>query len=99
MKVYVSGKITGCQAKEVKKKFSCASDLLKLKGYIPVNPLDLPIPKPISWEDFMINDIKHLFLCDGIYMLKDWGQSKGARIEYAIAKELGIKIFFEGEFN
>jgi len=28
-------------------------------------------------------------------MLKGWKQSKGARIEYQIAKILGIKIIFE----
>ena len=42
-------------------------------------------------------NIEVLFCCDAIYMLKDWGMSRGARIEYAIAKELNLKIFFEDE--
>lgn len=32
-----------------------------------------------------------------IYMMRSWRQSKGARMEYALAKELGLKIFREGE--
>ena len=47
----------------------------------------------------MRDDISALMKCDAIYMLNDWGQSRGARIEYVIAKELGLEIIYEGEFN
>jgi len=47
----------------------------------------------------MVDDISALLECEAIYMVKDWGQSKGARLEYAIAKELGLYILFDGEFN
>lgn len=33
-----------------------------------------------------------------LFMQKDWGQSKGARVEYAIARELGLQIYHEGSF-
>jgi hypothetical protein len=46
----------------------------------------------------MIDDIRGLFDCDAIYLHSDWGQSKGARIEYQIAKELNLKVMFAGEF-
>ena len=108
MKIYISGKISGLPIEAAKAKFKWHAGFLELKGYEPVNPFDTePIfEKPITeytkdeiWAIFMAADIKELFACEAIYMLKDWGQSKGARVEYAIAKEIGLKIFFEGEFN
>lgn len=100
MKIYISGKISGLPIKSVIKKFKFHSEILRLKGYDIVNPIEIsPLNESNDWYDYMVNDIAGLFKCDAIYMLSDWGQSKGARIEYAIAKELGLKIFFEGEFN
>jgi hypothetical protein len=43
----------------------------------------------------MKEDISALLTCDAIYLLKNWGDSRGARIERAIALELGIKIIYE----
>lgn len=100
MKIYISGKITGLPLNKVAKKFAYHSQLLELKGYEPVNPLIIsPFEEFKSWHEYMIDDIKVLFECDAIYLLRDWGQSRGARIEYQIAKELGLKILFEGEYN
>ena len=98
MKIYISGKISGLPEKNVIEKFKWHAGFLELKGYEPINPINVsPYDKSKSWSDYMIEDIAALFKCDAIYMLKDWGQSKGARIEYQIAKELGLNIIFEGE--
>jgi hypothetical protein len=98
MKIYISGKITGLPINKVVEKFKWHSGILEMKGYLPVNPIDVsPFAEDKEWEDYMIDDIAALFKCDAIYMLKDWGQSKGARIEYQIAKELGLQILFEDE--
>jgi hypothetical protein len=48
-----------------------------------------------DWYDFMERDIAALLRCDGIFMLKNWGDSKGARLEYTVAKELNIPIIFQ----
>jgi hypothetical protein len=65
-----------------------------------VNPIYVsPYEKDKQWADYMADDIKALFECDAIYMLSDWGQSKGARVEYAIAKELGLIVIHEAEFS
>jgi len=100
MKVYISGKISGLPLKIVEEKFKRHFSFLKMKGFNPVNPIDIsPFDASKDWHDYMIEDIAVLLKCDAIYMLKDWGQSRGARIEYQIAKELGLRILFEGEFN
>jgi len=36
-----------------------------------------------------------LMSCDAIFMLSNHYQSKGAMIELALAKELGMKVFWE----
>jgi hypothetical protein len=100
MKIYISGKISGLPIQPVIEKFKWHAVFLELKGHESINPFDVsPLDESKDWHDYMIEDIAALFKCEAIYMLKDWGQSRGARIEYQIAKELGLQIFFEGEFN
>jgi hypothetical protein len=60
-----------------------------------VNPMKLEHNHNKSWEEFMKEDIGALLSCDAIYLLKNWGDSRGARIERAIALELGITILYE----
>lgn len=40
-------------------------------------------------------DFQIIPTCDAIYLLKGWERSGGAIAEYAYAKTLGLKIFFE----
>ena len=99
-KIYISGKISGLPLKKVTEKFKWFSVFLREKGFDVVNPIEIqPISDDKTWLDYMAEDIKALMQCDSIYMIYDWGQSKGARIEYAIARELGLKIYFHDEFN
>lgn len=100
MKIYIAGKITGLPLSEVKEKFKHHSELLQLKGYTAVNPIEVsPFHASKTWYDYMKDCIVALMDCEAIYLLEDWGQSKGARLEYAIAKELGLDIFIHGDFN
>lgn len=96
-KIYVSGKISGLVYREAFDKFEHREKQLKIIGFDVINPMKIhnceDRNKP--WEDYMSEDIPELLKCNSIYMQKDWGQSKGARVEYAIAKELGFKIIFE----
>lgn len=93
-KIYISGKITG--NKNYKQEFEAAEMLLKLAGYYPVNPAREHLPDGATWADYMRHDIKLLCNCDGLYMLKDWQESKGARVEHQLAQNLGLKIYYEG---
>jgi hypothetical protein len=96
MKCYISGKISGLPQEEAFNKFEKAEKDVEHLGYKPVNPMKLcPFNKDFEWEDYMEKDIGALLRCKAIYMLKDWGNSKGARCEYALAKELDLKIIFE----
>lgn len=96
MKIYISGKITGYEVSDATKKFKDSELYLLERGFEPINPFNLSEIHPDkTWKDYMIDDIKGLFECEAIFMQSDWNQSKGARIEYAIARELGLIIYHE----
>ena len=100
MKVYISGKITDLQIEEAFKIFERAELIISANGYIPVNPMKVnKHTEGKTWEEYMLDDIRVLFDCEAIYMLDNWEESTGARIEYQIAKELGMQIIFEEEQN
>lgn len=94
MKMYISGKVSGLPLEQVHEKFNLAEVRLRMVGHDPVNPMKLNPTPGLTWEEYMLTDIKHLFKCDAILMLPDWGESKGARIERAIAQEHGIKLAY-----
>ena len=102
MRVYISGAITG--VKHADKLFARAEEKLKLEGYEVVNPYNYgeflkkmyakenKIP---TYENYMRGDIERLINCDAIYLLENWGTSKGARLEKKIAEVLKMQIMTE----
>jgi hypothetical protein len=94
MKIYISGKITGIE-EEAFKRFEFAETNLKIAGFDVVNPMKLEHNHDKSWEAYMRECIIALMSCDAIFMLSNYYQSKGAMIELALAKELGMKVFWE----
>ena len=97
MKIYISGKISGTDITETRKRFAAAAKAMKRLGYEPVNPLDNELSEHDNWEAHIVKDIATLLQCKAIYMLQDWQDSKGARIEYYIATQIGIPIMYEIE--
>lgn len=93
-KIYISGKITGIED-EAEKLFAEAEIILREMGCDPINPFTLNHEHDKSWKSYMAEDIKALVDCDTIFMLPNWKQSPGARIERKLAKYLGIKIMYE----
>ena len=55
-------------------------------GYKPINPMkEVPKQLDFEWIDYIKFDIKILMDCDLIYMLPNWKDSKGAKIEHDLA--------------
>lgn len=92
MKIYISGKITDTDIEHTREKFQAACQYLIAMGQTPVSPLENGLPIDSPWEQHMLRDIELLMGCGGIFLLPDWKESRGARIEHAIAKELGLLI-------
>ncbi len=95
MKVYISGKISGLPLDEVREKFAHAERQIEAFGHTPVNPLKNGLPTDAEWEEQMLASIKLLFGCDVIYILPDWVDSMGARIEQNIAVERRLEIIYQ----
>ena len=94
--IYISGKITGLSIEEAMENFLKAEKHLidKCDCYV-INPMNKPIEEGKTWGQYMLEDIEKLFECEAIYMLSNWEDSKGAKIEYAIAKNMGKVILYE----
>lgn len=97
MKIYISGKISGTDITETRKRFAAAAKATKRLGYEPVNPLENGLSEHDSWEAHMLKDIADLLQCKAIYMLQGWQDSKGACIEHYIATKIGMHIMYEIE--
>lgn len=90
--VYISGKVTGLPFVAAKRKFDDAERKLKSMGYKPINPIKIGEIAGFKWEDYMKRDIQMLCDCSYIYPLDNWKDSKGAKLEMEIAKQLRIPI-------
>ena len=95
MKIYLSGKISGTDLTHTRKRFSNVADKLQALGHEVTNPLCNGLSETAPWEAHIAKDIANLLQCEGIYMLKGWEESQGARIEHAVAKEIGLKVMYE----
>ena len=97
MKVYISGQITSLKHDQYRKAFAAAAKFLEKEGHEAVDPSKLGKPEQRSWHYYMKKAIPQLCECDAIYMLKGWGNSKGAQLEMTIAKGLDMPIFYASE--
>lgn len=104
MTVYISGAITGVDEHVYRQNFSRRKKILKDMGHVPVDPCGigdrlrremlLEEGREPTHEEYMNACLPHLLKCDGISMLGDWEQSRGARVERDVAIATG-KIFVE----
>lgn len=95
MKVYISGPISGTD--DYMARFGDAEKKLNNLGHDPVSPivigddLESRLYRKPTWQEYMREDIKALMDCDAIYMLDGWLASDGAKLEYQLSVEVGIK--------
>lgn len=86
-KVFISGRVSGLDYNDVCMKFFEAEKDLTNWGYKVVNPIKL-CKAHWSWLRCMIVCLWHLTWCDKIYLLDNWHESRGSRMEYKWAKIL-----------
>lgn len=89
--IYISGPITGVD--NYLDNFNAAEEYLKDLGYEVINPARFNAVLPeLDYEQYMKVDFALLDLCDSIYMLDGWRDSKGANREYGYALGKGLKF-------
>lgn len=91
-RIYIAGRVTGEDYEETAFKFAQAEKMLKDKGYQVVNPMN-EIEQGTDWNNAMRQCIIHLCTCGFIYLLEDWMDSRGAKLEKTIAEGLEIIAF------
>jgi len=91
MKIYIAGKVRGLN--NYKEVFKKAENKLQAKGHITLNPAELP--EGMNGEDYMRICIPMLDVSDAIYLLNNWQDSEGAKVEKSYAECQGKMIFFD----
>ena len=95
MKIYISGPITGI--KDYLERFENAEKYLTSRGYTVINPAKVNgmLPQDTDYEEYMKMSMCMLDMCDYIYLLKGWQESRGANREYGYALAKDKTIIFE----
>lgn len=91
-KIYISGGISNNP--NYKKQFTDKYYELQ-NEYIVLHPL--MINANLTWKEYMKIDLAMISVCDCVYMMKGWKESKGAKIEHEYAKMNNKIIIYEGD--
>ena len=94
MRIYISGAITGTT--DYMERFAGAESELSAMGWEVVNPakVNAQLPATFKWDDYMRVSLAMLSLCDAIYFIPGWRESKGAWAESAWAAKHNIMILY-----
>ena len=94
-KIYISGPITG--TKDYMSRFSTAHLSLARQGYSVVNPamVNAMLPEDTTHKEYMAMSFAMLDMCDSVYMLDGWENSKGAKMEFERAVNNGLEIIYQ----
>ena len=93
-RVYISGPITGTE--DYMERFQRAEEDLKRSGFDIINPARIMGQLPeLEHGECMKICLTLMDLCDGVYFLRGWRDSKGCSIEFEYAYEHEMAIFFE----
>ncbi|MDE1997975.1 MAG: DUF4406 domain-containing protein [Burkholderiales bacterium] len=93
-RVYLAGPMTGIADFNFP-AFNAEADLLRPNCTAVINPAEHGIVAGANWSDYLRHDIAGLVSCERIHLLRGWSKSKGAQLEYTIAKALGMAVTFQ----
>jgi len=90
-RLYLAGPMTGFEDFNFP-AFNAMAAELRARGYVVENPAEHGVVDGADWADYMAYDLTRLGLCGQVAVLPGWENSKGARLEVHIARELGMKV-------
>ena len=88
-RIYVAGPMSGLPEYNYP-AFHEAAARLRAAGYHVENPADNPPPPCGTWEGWLRLAIAQVVTCDEIALLPGWEQSKGAVLEFTLARQLSM---------
>jgi len=91
-RLYIAGPMTGLPEHNFP-AFHAAAERLRKAGWKVINPAEnfggrTDLPR----ERYLREDVAQLVRCDAIALLPGWEESRGAKLEYLLARELGLKV-------
>lgn len=95
IKTYISSSIKGTEKKVYIRLFAWGKAYVKLKGEIPLCPIDggnKPLWGINNYWFYIMKDLPKLLKSDKILLLPGWENSRGCRIELFISLLLNKKI-------
>lgn len=98
MKVYIAGSISnggtlGPEDIEANKRpFAARAAWLSAQGHEPLNPCDTKGDPEWTWRDWMRAGLRMLLAAEAISLLPGWEQSRGARLEWEVARGLDYPV-------
>ncbi|WP_305826398.1 DUF4406 domain-containing protein [Pseudomonas aeruginosa] len=88
--IYLAGSMTGLPEHNFS-AFHAEAARLRDLGYHVENPAENPAPACGTWAGYMRKALVQLVTCDAIALLPGWMDSKGARLEFTVATNLGMR--------
>lgn len=92
LKVYIAGKINGLL--NYRSVFGEVQSKLENQGHSVMSPAVLG--EGFNYNVYMPICLAMLEACDVVYMLSNWVDSRGAKVEHEYAKLQGKSIYYEG---
>jgi len=96
MKIYLSGPISGLPDLN-RPAFAQAASHLRALGWLVVSPHELEHRHGRTWVDYMREDLAAMMTADALLMLPGWEDSRGARLELTLARDLEMRIYYRLE--
>lgn len=93
MKVYIAGKITGLE--DYKEYFDKKEKELIADGFKVINPAIMP--GGFEQDEYMHICYAMIDVCNAVYFLSNWKDSKGAKLEQEYAESKGKIQMFQRE--
>lgn len=98
MRIYIAGPMTGIPDLNFP-AFNAEAARLRAAGWEVLNPAEINPDHTMAWADCMRRDLAALVTCDAIQLLPNWRASRGATLEYHVARELGLQVLNVYDFD
>ena len=90
-RTYLSGPMSGVPELNMP-AFRAVAAAMRARGIEVVSPAEVSPDPDATWEDALRADVRALTGCDAIALMDGWSTSRGARLEFHVAAELGLRI-------
>lgn len=98
----ISQPMRGLSEEEIGKTRDAAIRCLQARGYQVLNTLFASdeLPGPLGGQipmRFLSKSIATMSRCDAVYFCEGWENTRGCKVEHAVAEAYGLEMLYEGD--